>query len=165
MFIVTKQHAYTQTILAVSPEIYYTEPNELALLSANLFLSLMMLCSYRPQRFWATNSTFPCDHQNQLDKPSLMYCVTWLCKLFSLSYDLFRRFYELEPKLVNVTNWNRKLFKWTEEFYILMRILSFKCLLDSWKAKIGVALGISVLFWKKRIWGSEKRLSFQRHFS
>ena len=23
----------------------------------------MMLRSYRPQRFWATNSTFPCDHQ------------------------------------------------------------------------------------------------------
>ena len=28
----------------------------------------------------------PYDHQNQLDKPSLIYCVTWLCKLFSLSY-------------------------------------------------------------------------------
>ena len=28
-----------------------------------------------------------------------------------------------------------------EEFYILMRILSFKCLLDSWKAKIEVGLG------------------------
>ena len=68
------------------------------------FPSLMMLRSYEPQRFWVTNSTFPCDHQNQLDKPSLMYCVTWLCKLFSLSYDLFRRFYKLEPKLVNVTN-------------------------------------------------------------
>ena len=86
----------------------------------------MMLRSYGPQRFWATNSTFPCDHQNQQDKPSLMCCVTWLWKLFSLSYDLFRRFYKLEPKLVNVTNWNRKLFKWTEEFYILMRILTFK---------------------------------------
>ena len=93
----------SETILAVSPKIWFTEPDELALLSAN-FPSLMMLRSYGPQRFWATNSTFPCDHQNQLDKPSLIYCVTWLCKLFSLSYDLFRRFYKLEPKLVNVTN-------------------------------------------------------------
>ena len=72
-----------------------------------------------------------------------------LCKLFSLSHNLFRRFYKLEPKLVNVTNKNRKLFKWTEKFYILMGILSFKCLLDSWKVKIGVALGISPLIWKK----------------
>ena len=36
-----------------------------------------------------------------------------------------------------------------EEFHIVMRILSFKCLLDSWKAKIGVASGISALIWKK----------------
>ena len=27
----------------------------------------MMLRSYEPQRFWAKNSTFLCDHQNQLD--------------------------------------------------------------------------------------------------
>ena len=47
------------------------------LLSANLFPSLVMLRSYGPQRFWATNSTFPCDHQNQLDKPSLIYCVSF----------------------------------------------------------------------------------------
>ena len=145
----------------------------------------MMLRSYGPQRFWATNSTFHRDYQNQLDKPSLIYCVTWLCKLFSLSYDLFRRFYKLEPKLVNVTNENRELFKWTEEFYILMRILSFKFLLDSWKAKIGMALGISALIWnqntwedtgnvvkvflasraKRRMWSSEGRLSFQHHLS
>ena len=37
-----------------------------------------------------------------------------------------------------------------EEFHIIMRILSFKCLLDSWKAKIGVASGISALLWKKK---------------
>ena len=30
-----------------------------------------------------------------------------------------------------------------ENFFLL------KCLLDSWKAKIGVALGISALIWKK----------------
>ena len=66
----------------------------------------MMLRSYGLQRFWATNSTFPCDHQNQLDKPSLIYCVTWLCKFFPLPYGLFRGFYKLKPKLVSVTNKN-----------------------------------------------------------
>ena len=35
-----------------------------------------------------------------------MYCVTW-------------------PKLVNVTHWNRRLLKWTQDFYILLKILSF----------------------------------------
>ena len=55
----------SETILAVSPEIWYTEPDELTLLSGNLFPSLMMLRSHEPQQFWATNSTFPCDHQNQ----------------------------------------------------------------------------------------------------
>ena len=70
-----------------------------------IFVSVMNdVKLFELQRFWATNSTFPCDHQNQLDKPSLTYCVTWLCKLFSLSYDLFRGFYKLESKLVNVTN-------------------------------------------------------------
>ena len=68
------------------------------------FPSLMMLRSYGPQRFWATNSTLPCDHQNQLDKPSMIYCVTWLCKFFPLPYGLFRGFYKLKPKLVSVTN-------------------------------------------------------------
>ena len=85
-------------------EILYTEPDELALLFYIFVIVMNDVKLFEPQRFWATNSTFPCDHQNQLDKPSLTYCVTWLCKLFSLSYDLFRRFYELEPKLVNVTN-------------------------------------------------------------
>ena len=33
--------------------------------------------------------------------------------------------YIAEPKLVNVTLWNRRLLKWTEEFYILLKILSF----------------------------------------
>ena len=31
-----------------------------------------------------------------------------------------------EPKLVNLTHWNRRLLKWTEEFNILLKILSFK---------------------------------------
>ena len=104
VYIYKTARIHSETILAVFPEIYYTELDELALLSANLFPSLMMLCSYGPQRFWATNSAFPCDHQNQLDKPGLIYCVTWLCKLISLSYDLFRGFYKLDTKLVNVTN-------------------------------------------------------------
>ena len=43
--------------------------------------------------------------------------------LFVIRPDL--GFYKLEPKLVNVTNLNRKLLKWTE-FYVLMRILFFK---------------------------------------
>ena len=30
-----------------------------------------------------------------------------------------------EPKLANVTHWNRTLLKWTEEFYILLKILSY----------------------------------------
>ena len=34
--------------------------------------------------------------------------------------------YIAEPKLVNVTHWNRRLLKWTEEFYILLKMLSFK---------------------------------------
>ena len=42
---------HSETILGVSPEIWYTEPDELTLLSAILFLSLMMLRSYGPQRF------------------------------------------------------------------------------------------------------------------
>ena len=41
----------SETILAVSPEIWYTEPDELTLLSGNLFPSLMMLRSYGPQQF------------------------------------------------------------------------------------------------------------------
>ena len=52
------------------------------------FPSLMVLRCYGPQRFCLTNSTFPYDHQNQLDKPSMMYCVTWSYN-FSLVYDLF----------------------------------------------------------------------------
>ena len=34
--------------------------------------------------------------------------------------------YIAEPKLVNVTHGNRRLLKWTEECYILLKILSFK---------------------------------------
>ena len=52
------------------------------------FPSLMVLRCYGTQRFCLTNSTFPHDHQNQLDKPSMMYCVTWSYN-FSLVYDLF----------------------------------------------------------------------------
>ena len=54
----------------------------------NFFPSLMVLRCYEPQRFWPTNSTFPYDHENQLDKPSMMYCVTWSHN-FSLVHDLF----------------------------------------------------------------------------
>ena len=42
---------HSEIILAVSPEILFTEPDELTLLSADLFPSLMMLRSYGPQRF------------------------------------------------------------------------------------------------------------------
>ena len=42
---------HSERILAVSPEIKHTERGELALLSANLFPSLMMLSCYGPQRF------------------------------------------------------------------------------------------------------------------
>ena len=58
IYIYKTTHKHSDRILAVSPEIY-------------LLLSLTMLRCYGPQRVWATNSTFPCDHQNQLDKPSL----------------------------------------------------------------------------------------------
>ena len=54
----------------------------------NFFPSLKVLRCYEPQRFWPTNSTFPYDHRNQLDKPSMMYCVTWSHN-FSLVHDLF----------------------------------------------------------------------------
>ena len=54
--------------------------------------------------------------------------------------------YIAEPKLVNVTNWNRRLLKWTEEFFAFYwKSYLLKCLLDSWKAKIVVAAGISTL--------------------
>ena len=43
---------------------------------------------YGPQRFWATNSTLPCEHQNQLDKPNLKCCVTWLCKSFKFTLSI-----------------------------------------------------------------------------
>ena len=99
-----------ERILAVPPEILHTKRDELALLS------------------------FPFNHQNQLDKPSLIYCVTWLCKLSPCPMTCFA-----ESKLVNVTNYNPKLSKWTEDFYIVMRIFFLKCLLDLWKAKIVVA--------------------------
>ena len=62
---------------------------------------------------------------DQLDKPGLIYCVTWLCKFSPLPFGLFREFYKLKPKLVGITNKNRNLLKWTEEFYILVRILTF----------------------------------------
>ena len=42
---------HSERILAVSPEIKHTERGELALLSANLLPSLMMLSCYGPQRF------------------------------------------------------------------------------------------------------------------
>ena len=42
---------HSETIFAVSPEILYMEPDELTLLSANLFPSLTMLRSYELQRF------------------------------------------------------------------------------------------------------------------
>ena len=48
---------HSERILAVSLEILHTERDELALLSTNLFPFLF-------------------DHQNQLDEPSMMYCVT-----------------------------------------------------------------------------------------
>ena len=51
VYIYKTTRIHSETIHAVSPKIYYTEPDELALLSANLFPSLMMLRSYGPQRF------------------------------------------------------------------------------------------------------------------
>ena len=91
-------------------------------LSADLFPSLMMLRSYGPQRFWATNSTSPCDHQNQLDNPSLMYCVTWLFKLFSLSYSLL--------------SWNIFYFfdrKKKKKLKVEVRQCTFKEMLPNWQ--------------------------------
>ena len=57
------------------------------------------------------------------------WCVAWRdCANFSFCHiTCFGGFYMLEPKLGNVTNYNWKLLKWTEEFFfILMTILSFK---------------------------------------
>ena len=42
VYIYKKTHIHSETILAVSPEIWFTELDELALLSENLFPSLMM---------------------------------------------------------------------------------------------------------------------------
>ena len=39
---------------------------------------------------------------------------------------MFTKTYIAEPKFDNIANENRKLLKWSEEFYILLRILSFK---------------------------------------
>ena len=65
----------SEKILAVSPGIWHTKRDELALLS------------------------IPFNHQNQLEKPSLIYCVTWLCKLFPCPMTC-----SAKSKLVNATN-------------------------------------------------------------
>ena len=51
VYIYKTTRIHSEIILAVSPEIQYTEPDELTLLSADLFPSLMMLRPYGPQRF------------------------------------------------------------------------------------------------------------------
>ena len=105
IYITTRIHS--ERVLAVFPEVWYMERDELALLSANLFPSLMMLRCNGPQWFSATKSTFPCDHQNQLNKPSLMHYVIWMCKFSLVIWPVSR----------NQTTLNL-----------------FKCLPDLWKA-------------------------------
>ena len=75
MFIFTKQHAYIlREFLQFLPRFSTWNPiNEPGRLSTNLLPLLTMLRCYGSQRF-----------KNQLDKPSLMYCVTWLSKIFPL---------------------------------------------------------------------------------
>ena len=51
VYIYKTTRMHSEIILAVSPEILYTEPDELAHLSADLLPSLLMLRSYGPQRF------------------------------------------------------------------------------------------------------------------
>ena len=51
VYIYKTTRIHSEIILADSPEIQYTEPDELTLLSTDLFPSLMMLRSYEPQRF------------------------------------------------------------------------------------------------------------------
>ena len=75
VFIFTKQHAYIlREFLQFLPRFSTWNPiNEPGRLSTNLLPLLTMLRCYGSQRF-----------KNQLDKPSLMYCVTWLSKIFPL---------------------------------------------------------------------------------
>ena len=127
MFIVTKRHAYTlkqflQFLPRFGSRTRWVSPPFCKFVSVINDATLLWTTTVFSDKL----DTFPRDHQNQLNKPSLMNCVMWLCKLLSLSYDLFRGFYKLEAKLVNVPNYNRKLLKWTDEFYILMTISSFK---------------------------------------
>ena len=51
VYIYKTTRIHSETILAVSPEICFTELDELALLSADLCPLLMMLRSYGPSRF------------------------------------------------------------------------------------------------------------------
>ena len=51
VYIYKTTRMHSEIILAVSPEILYTEPDELTHLSADLLPSLLMLRSYGPQRF------------------------------------------------------------------------------------------------------------------
>ena len=90
VYIYKTTRIHSERVLAVFPEFWYMERDELALLSANLFPSLMMLRCNGPQWLSATKSTFPCDHQNQMNKPSLMHYVIWMCK-FLLPYELSRQ--------------------------------------------------------------------------
>ena len=53
VYIYKTTRIHSETILAVSPEIWFTELDELTLLSADLCPSLMMLRSYGPSRFFS----------------------------------------------------------------------------------------------------------------
>ena len=102
VYIYKTTRIHSETILAVSPEIYNTEPdgppfckfvpviNDVMLLWTTTVLSDKLDISLRPSKSTG---------QTRLD---ILRDV--LCKLISLSYDLFCSFYKLEPKLVNVTN-------------------------------------------------------------
>ena len=63
---------------------------------------------------WRQTQHFPAIIKLNWTNPAR--CIAWR------SYAIFPCY---TPKLVNVTNYNRKL-KWTEEFCILLRILSFE---------------------------------------
>ena len=92
MFIFTKQHAYTlkQIFFSFYRDLVHgtpwTSPPFRRFVSIANVVTFLRTTTVLSDKL----STFSCDHQNQLDKPSLMYCVTWLCKLFFVIWPVSR---------------------------------------------------------------------------
>ena len=87
VYIYKTTRIHFETILAVFPEIWFTEHDELTLLSADLSPSLMM----DHHGFDATNAIFLCDHQNQLRDV--------IVQIFPLALGPVSRLLQIETKI------------------------------------------------------------------